>query len=191
MKAIKNFLSATLILVCPIGMHGQEESAYMPKFTIKTNTVYLATATANLGFELGLSPKLTLDLSGSYNPWRFSDHKQFKHWLIQPELRYWLHERFNGHFFGMHAHYAGVNVSNLFGTGHKRYQGYIYGAGISYGYQWAIGKRWSMEAEIGIGYAHVNYDRYDCGKCKSQSGRGHKNYFGPTKVALNIIYAIK
>ena len=47
MKAIKNFLSATLILACPIGMYGQKESVYIPKFAIKTNTVYWATATAN------------------------------------------------------------------------------------------------------------------------------------------------
>lgn len=33
--------------------------------------------------------------------------------LVQPELRYWLCERFNGSFFGLHGHYADVNMSNL------------------------------------------------------------------------------
>ena len=182
MKTIKFLLLAVLMLTCAIGMHGQEKNYYMPKFAIKTNALYWATTTANLGFEVGLSKKLTLDVSGNYNPW-----------LVQPELRYWLCERFYGHFFGLHAHYAEANVSNLniFGLGDYRYQGNIYGAGISYGYQWILNKRWSMEATVGVGYARLNFDKYNCGTCGSKIGKEHKNYFGPTKIALSIIYVIK
>lgn len=193
MKTIKFLLSAVLMLTCAIGMHGQEKNYYMPKFAIKTNALYWATTTTNLGFEVGLSKKLTLDVSGNYNPWEFSNNKQIKHWLVQPELRYWLCERFYGHFFGLHAHYAEANVSNLniFGLGDYRYQGNIYGAGISYGYQWILNKRWSMEATVGVGYARLNFDKYNCGTCGSKIGKEHKNYFGPTKIALSIIYVIK
>ena len=193
MKTIKFLLSAVLMLTCAIGMHGQEKNYYMPKFAIKTNALYWATTTANLGFEVGLSKKLTLDVSGNYNPWEFSNNKQIKHWLVQPELRYWLCERFYGHFFGLHAHYAEANVSNLniFGLGDYRYQDNIYGAGISYGYQWILNKRWSMEATVGVGYARLNFDKYNCGTCGSKIGKEHKNYFGPTKIALSIIYVIK
>lgn len=193
MKTIKFLLLAVLMLTCAIGMHGQEKNYYMPKFAIKTNALYWATTTANLGFEVGLSKKLTLDVSGNYNPWEFSKNKQIKHWLVQPELRYWLCERFYGHFFGLHAHYAEANVSNLniFGLGDYRYQGNIYGAGISYGYQWILNKRWSMEATVGVGYARLNFDKYNCGTCGSKIGKEHKNYFGPTKIALSIIYVIK
>lgn len=193
MKTIKFLLLAVLMLTCAIGMHGQEKNYYMPKFAIKTNALYWATTTANLGFEVGLSKKLTLDVSGNYNPWEFANNKQIKHWLVQPELRYWLCERFYGHFFGLHAHYAEANVSNLniFGLGDYRYQGNIYGAGISYGYQWILNKRWSMEATVGVGYARLNFDKYNCGTCGSKIGKEHKNYFGPTKIALSIIYVIK
>lgn len=193
MKTIKFLLLAVLMLTCAIGMHGQEKNYYMPKFAIKTNALYWATTTANLGFEVGLSKKLTLDVSGNYNPWEFSNNKQIKHWLVQPELRYWLCERFYGHFFGLHAHYAEANVSNLniFSLGDYRYQGNIYGAGISYGYQWILNKRWSMEATVGVGYARLNFDKYNCGTCGSKIGKEHKNYFGPTKIALSIIYVIK
>lgn len=193
MKTIRFFLLAALLIVCATGIHGQEKSLYMPKFAIKTNALYWATTTPNLGFEVALGKKMTLDVSGNYNPWEFSDNRQLKHWLVQPELRYWLCERFYGHFFGLHAHYAEANVSNLdiFGMGHYRYEGNIYGAGISYGYQWILGKRWSMEATIGVGYARIDYDKYNCGKCGSKLDSGHKNYIGPTKVGLSIIYVIK
>ena len=167
---------------------------------VKTNLLYGGLLqTPNIGVEWGISPKLTVDLWGAYNPFPLgkngygSNNRKMKHWLIQSELRYWLCERFNGHFFGVHAHYAEANISNLniLGLGHERYQGNIYGAGISYGYQWILNKRWSMEAEIGVGYARIDYDKYNCGKCGSKLDSGHKNYIGPTKVALNIIYVIK
>ena len=87
MKTIKFLVMAVLMLTFSISMHGQDKSYYMPKFAIKTNALYWATTTANLGFEVGLSKKLTLDVSGNYNPWEFSNHKQIKHWLVQPELR--------------------------------------------------------------------------------------------------------
>ena len=90
MKTIKFLLLAALMFTYTNSMYGQDKSHYMPKFAIKTNALYWATTTANLGFEVGLSKKLTLDVSGNYNPWKFSDHKQIKHWLVQPELRYWL-----------------------------------------------------------------------------------------------------
>ena len=87
MKTIKFLLLAALMLTYTISTYGQDKSHYMPKFAIKTNALYWATTTANLGFEVGLSKNLTLDVSGNYNPWKFSDHKQIKHWLVQPELR--------------------------------------------------------------------------------------------------------
>lgn len=192
----KFFFVASILLGFAIYASAQVQlgnKTYLPKFALKTNTLYWATTTPNLGIEVGLARKLTLDISGNYNPWKFSDNRQLKHWLVQPELRYWLCERFNGSFFGLHGHYGEVNVSNLdvFDMGHYRYEGSVYGAGLSYGYQWILGRRWSMEAEIGVGYARLDYDKYECGKCGEKLGHNTKNYFGPTKAALSIIYFIK
>ena len=39
---------------------------------LKTNVLYDAAATLNLGVEVGLAPRWTLDLSGNYNGWTFS-----------------------------------------------------------------------------------------------------------------------
>ena len=195
MKTIKLILAVGFLLAFATGTYAQKQrtQTYLPKFAIKTNALYWATSTPNLGFEIGLAKKLTLDVSGNYNPWKFSDNKQFKHWLVQPELRYWLCERFNGSFFGLHGHYADVDISNLdmFGLGHDRYDGKLYGAGISHGYQWILNKRWSMEATIGLGYAHIKYDKYEPGDNGQKLGHSTKDYFGPTKVGLSFIYIIK
>ena len=69
---------------------------------IKTNIAHWATASPNLGVEIGLGRQTTMDISAGFNPFSFSGGKQWKHWLVQPEFRWWTCERFNGHFLGAH-----------------------------------------------------------------------------------------
>ena len=170
---------------------------------VKTNLLYDATTTFNIGVETTLSPKWTLDLSGNYNPWTFSDNKKLKHILVQPEFRYWFCEAFSGHFLGFHAHSAIYNVAGIElpkigiigGAGPDmekyRYQGWLAGGGISYGYQFYLGRRWNLEATIGVGYAYLDYDQYECGTCGEFVGSSTKNYFGLTKAGISLIYLIK
>lgn len=160
---------------------------------VKTNALYDATTTLNLGVEFGLSQKVTFDFSANYNPWTFSDNKKLKHWLVQPEVRYWLCEKFNGHFLGLHAHGGEFNMGGIkmLGMEDYRYEGYAVGGGFSYGYQWIIGKRWNLEASIGLGYAYLDYGKYDCIKCGEKINDNTKHYIGPTKVAVSLIYIIK
>lgn len=82
---------------------------------IKTNTLYWLTTTPNIGAEFSLSSKLTIEVAGAYNPWTFKDDKKMRFWLVQPELKYWTCEKFNGHFIGVHLHgaqYYGGFVTN-------------------------------------------------------------------------------
>lgn len=166
---------------------------------VKTNLLYGAgTLTPNLGVELGLGRRTTLDISGSYNPWNLkgseTDNKKLVHWLLQPEFRYWLGARFSGHFFGIHAlggqyNISGHNVPNLFDKKY-RYEGYAVGGGISYGYHLILGNSWGLEFTIGVGGAYLGYDKYDCGKCGDKIGKFNKTYFGPTKAGITLAYTI-
>lgn len=164
---------------------------------VKSNLLYDATATINLGVEAGLAEKWTIDISGNLNAWDFSGNRKWKHWLIQPEARYWLCDKFNGHFFGLHVHGGAFNTANvktpfgLFGDcSSERHEGWYYGAGISYGYQWMLGKRWNFELSIGAGYVRSDYDVYENPVCGDYLGKGHDNYFGITKASASIIFLI-
>ncbi|MBM6945377.1 MULTISPECIES: DUF3575 domain-containing protein [Bacteroides] len=167
---------------------------------VKTNLLYDITATANLGIEFKVAPKWTVDISGNLNAWTFSDNKKWKHWVLQPEARYWLCERFNGHFVGAHLVGGIYNMGNwntdftFLGTDfgqlkEHRYEGWLVGAGIAYGYHWMLGRHWSVEAEIGIGYVYTQADKYECPRCGDQleDNKPH-HYVGPTKAAINLIY---
>lgn len=167
---------------------------------VKTNVPYWATTTPNVGFEVALGAKWTLDVSGGYNPWTFSDNMKWKHWLVQPELRYWLCEKMGGHFFGIHALGGQYNIGNvnidlkMLGTDFSmlkehRFEGWMAGAGLSYGYAWMLSRHLNLEAELGLGYVYSRYDRFQCVTCGSKevADKSH-NYVGPTKAAINLVY---
>ncbi|MDR1056228.1 MAG: DUF3575 domain-containing protein [Prevotellaceae bacterium] len=171
----------------------QNASSDLQRFAIKTNFLYDMTGTVNLGVEFGLSYNLSLDVSGNINQWKYSTDSQLKHILIQPELRYWLKERFNGHFFGVHLHYANFNIGGievgLFHLKGIRYDGNLFGGGLSYGYRMVVSKNVHIEATAGLGYANLAYNVY-YKKTGIKSGPGYesRNWFGPTKIGLNFIY---
>ena len=170
---------------------------------IKTNLLYGGyTYTPNLSLEIGVGKRSTLDLGGGYNPWNLDgtaeNNKKLVHWLGEIEYRYWLCQRFSGHFLGVHVLGSQYNIAQqdlplIFGKGSKeyRFEGYGYGGGISYGYNFFLGIRWSIEANLGIGYARLHYDKYKCQKCGEKIGTESRNYFGPTKAGISLIYYLK
>lgn len=181
-------------LLVQFGAKGQNDVA------IKSNILYDLTATVNAGIEVGLAPRWSLDVSGNFNAWTMKNDRRWKHYLVQPEVRYWLCDRFMGHFLALHLHggqynfggiknsinFLGTNLSNL--TTH-RYQGWFAGAGVGYGYAFVLGRHWNLELEAGIGYAYTVFDEFECAGCgrKVNTDLNH-HYFGPTKLAVNFVY---
>ena len=166
---------------------------------IKTNLLADGFLSPNLGVEVGLAPKWTLDLTGQINFWDVNGHK-WKHWLAQPEARYWFCDRFARHFLGFHALGGQYNFgkirnnvsflgSDFSGVTDHRYQGWAAGAGIAYGYAWILGRHWNLEAEIGVGYIYTRYDVFECTVCGRRivEDKPH-HYVGPTKAAINLVY---
>lgn len=196
----------SLFFMTSVNVCGQERrvSQGTPSFALKSNLLYDATASINLGAELKLGHKWTAELPVSFNPWTFNDNKKWKHIMLQPEVRWWSCEAFNGHFFGLHTHYAYYNVGNV-NLGIKkmpdsvrleelkehRYEGWLAGAGLTYGYQFYLGKRFNVELALGLGWAYLHYDKFRCEKCGDKIKSDHKNYFGPTKAAISLVYLLK
>lgn len=192
MKFIRLFLFAILVMVaCTVKAQD---------VAVKTNLLDDAMLNVNAGIEFGLAPKWTLDIPASFNGWTLSHDRRWKHWAVQPGVRYWFCDRFAGHFVGAHIHGGQYNMGgfngkiNMLGTDFRklkdtRYQGWFVGGGISYGYAWVLGTHWNFEAEIGVGYSYTRYDQFRCAGCgkKIKSDKPH-NYVGPTKAALNIVY---
>lgn len=184
-----------ILIFCIVAISGIKAQ----NVALKTNLIPDAFLSPNLGVEIGLADKWTIDISGEVNFWDVNGHK-WKHWFVQPEFRYWLCDRFAGHFLGIHAIGGQYNLGNIrnninfLGSDFSqltdnRYQGWGAGAGIGYGYAWALSKHWNFEAEIGIGWIYTRFDKYPCAVCgtRLEHNKAH-NYFGPTKAALSFVY---
>lgn len=192
---MKKIIILLLALVVMAGVAMAQDIA------VKTNLLYDASLTVNAGIEVELAPKWSLDLSGNFNAWTLSHGKKWKHWLVQPEVRYWLCDAFAGHFVGAHALAGQYNVghidmgtfdflgSDFSGLKDHRYQGWYGGLGIAYGYSWILGRHFNLEAELGFGWLYTKYDTFECAGCgrKVERGKTH-NYVGPTKAAVSLVY---
>ncbi len=124
---------ALLFIVIALMVSGTGQQLVAQDMALKSNLLYDATTTVNLGYEVALNHKTTLDIWVNYNPWTLGKKWvglyenelspksesaserdiKLKHLAIQPEIRWWLCEKFNGHFFGVHLHGAMFNVGAL------------------------------------------------------------------------------
>ena len=169
------------------------------RWSLKTNLLYAATSTPNLGLEVDWGTQMSVNVIGGYNPWnrkgKKGDNDKIVHWLIQPELRYWFCEPAGGHFIGIHTIATQYNIGghkffHIFDKGY-RYEGWGAGAGFTYGYSWMLSRRWAIEAYLGLGVVHLDFDKSNNKNwCCTRSEHFTKTYLGPTKVGLSLIYNI-
>ena len=165
---------------------------------IKTNLVYDFLATVNVGAEFRIANRVTMDLPVSINAWEKSYNMKLKHFLVQPEFRYWLSEEFDKHFFGVHVLYANYDIADVklpfeiypsLESGRRKGNGF--GMGVSYGYHWFLNPNFRVEWSLGLGYAYFKYDTYDCATCEEVRSKDiGKHYFGPTKLGISFIYML-
>jgi DNA-directed RNA polymerase subunit RPC12/RpoP len=172
----------------------------MPRMAVKANLLYgVAAAAPNLSFELATGPRTSVELTAGLNGWNrkgtSESNKKLAHAVIKPEFRYWTCERFNGHYFGVHAFMWRFNVGEhdipLLFEKEYRYDGRAWGGGVSWGYHWAVSDAFGVEFNLGLGAAVMNYDRYNCVRCSSQFDKMTKTYFGPTAAGVKLLVRIR
>ena len=164
-----------------------------PLFALKTNLLYLGAGVINIGVEIPLGRRFTLDLPFIYSPYTISKNWNIRVLTLQPEFRYWLKDQFEGHFLGVHAHGGYYNI----GIGDKtRYQDTngdtpFYGFGASYGYALNLNERWGMSFTGGFGYARFNSDLFYNIDNGAKFDNKVVDYWGITKLGVNLIYKIR
>ena len=195
MKCLNNRILLPAVFLCALLVLPQTLKAQ--RLAVKTNILSDLTTTVNLGAEVALAPRWSLDVSGNYNAWDFDEYRKQKQWMVQPEARFWFCETFNGHFLAAHLIGGEFNMADPFfpfslnkALKDYRFEGWMYGAGIGYGYHWILSPRWSIEAEIGVGYVGTKHEQYECIRCGTLLDEGFSNRFSVTKLAVSVIFMI-
>lgn len=160
---------------------------------VKTNALMWATLTPNLGCEVVVGQRSSLELSvfGHYKPYGV-DSKIF---AVQPEYRYWFGGRpMTREFVGVSAMVADYDMT----VRSHVYDGYAGSLGIIGGYAFSLGRKWRLElcgglAVLGFHHKHYyrqdNYDDYFVGQDAPANSWGYKLF--PAKLGVTFTYIIK
>lgn len=183
------------LIITVIAFIASAGSASAQKFGVKTNALYLSTSTPNIGMELAVAPRWTVELEGGYNPWTLDVAKnmKIKHWLVSPEVRYWFCNSFQGTFMGLNANYTQFNIGALpvNGLEEARIEGWAAGSGLTFGYAFPIARLWNLELTCGLGLWYTAYDQYESRKCGLFQQTVEKFAFAPTTLGISFVYMIK
>lgn len=157
------------------------------RVALKTNAIDWLTMTPNLTLEGRVSRRVSLQLGVACNPTHLSiANIQTTNFRIEPEVRYWFNRPMARHFVAVSATAATYNLR--FKDHHFRGDGFA--AGISYGYALVLSDHWNMEAEVGVGIAHLKAKDYRGSAEPAQSNYSHVKPV-PIRLGLSFAYIFK
>ena len=152
--------------------------------------------TPNIAVELPLGQKWSILAEYTFPWWLSRDNSQA--WQILKwdiGARWWFSSHnpcrpmdcLRGHFLGidLSAGYYDIEPS------HRGWQGEFQLAGLEYGYSWAFGDHWRLEANIGAGIMLSHYRQYHADAADEHlvfTNSGRLTWLGPTKAGISIKY---
>lgn len=162
------------------------------RYAVKTNVLMDLAGAVNLGVEVALCNRFSVDIPLYYSPYAYADSWSLKGFAVQPELRFWLGKgAFSGCFVGVHGEMGVFNVAT---SEDYRYESYnnepSWGVGLSCGYAMKLSERLGAEFAIGAGYVDMTYNKYyntEGGKLVDENVQ--KDYWGLTKLSIGLSYS--
>lgn len=167
------------------------EKAYC--VAVRTNLLYDAFLLPTLGVEWRVNRDWSVKLDGSLSWWGSNSDKVQKIWLLNPEVRWYL-LRDRRFYVGASGSYGEYNIykyplGSLLSkdTG---YQGTLWSAGVTVGYQLCLSRYFSVDFNLGLGYTRSKYDSFGMtdGVRVSKERDKSKNFFGPTQAGISLVW---
>ena len=166
--------------------------------SLRTNLLYDAALLPSVGVEFAVGSRSTMVVNGTCN-W-LGDAGRHRYWrmaTVDAEVRWWLGSGVGA--FMLRGHHLGLYVAAYrydIEFGGKGQMGDLnYGGGISYGYSAPIGRKWSLDFTVGVGYIGGRYKEYE----PSRDTWNHyvvleekdRRWLGPTKAEVTLVWHIE
>lgn len=172
-------------------------------FAVKTNMLYDAAITPNIGVEFYLAPNFALNANWAY-AWWHNDKSSF-YWRAyggDAELRYYIapwrnrkdciNHAFEGHHIGLYGLMATYDYE--FGNNGQQAPKWSYGGGVAYGYSKKLTKRLNIDFTLGLGCLYGKYHKYEPSTIKNDDyywlSTQKRKYWGPTKAEVSLVWKI-
>jgi hypothetical protein len=175
------------------------EEAKQPRIALRTNLLYDATLSPNLGVDVRVDSTWTVGLLAGVNAWDIdkAKNKKWRHMLFSLRARnYFKHTVFHKNYMEFDAIYSHFNVGNtkipfgLYkGVQDRRLQGDLVALGGKYGYSWILARNWRIEAEAGVAVGYAWFKEYECDHCGTYYGKGDRIFLLP-QLGINVVYII-
>lgn len=171
---------------------------------IKTNIPLILTGSPNIGVEWSVGKQLTVNGDILWAPYLFKKNEEVFRTLIgSVDLRYYINPKYyytndlwDGFYIGPYAMYGNFNIglknSDDEKTSYRR-KGWGISSGISTGYKFYLSSRFRLDINLGLGYAHMQYNKYELGGEFAEyplERKKTKAYVGPTKFGIHLVYNI-
>ena len=164
--------------------------------SLKTNLLYDAVLIPNVGLEINIYRNFTIYGDVMYAGWNIpARHVYWDFYGAQAGLRKYFGRTAKERSFS--GHYAGIYTQAL---AYDLQAGYIgqqtptlnVGVGVEYGYSFPVALGFNIDLDFGIGYVTGTYYEYDV-KDDHNAWRGtvQRNWFGPTKASVSLVWLIK
>lgn len=157
--------------------------------SLKTNLAYDLFAVLNADFEIQVDQKITVAIPVIWSLWDWKRDLGLRIVAFQPEARYWFGEVGKGNALGVNFGIASYN----FRKEDIRYQDArcpLLSASICYTYAIQLVSEWSLEFSLAVGYVNTKYNRYYNINNGALINTKTCNYFGPTKIGVNLCYRL-
>ena len=174
------------------------EAAKQPRIALRTNLLYDATLSPNLGVDVRVDSAWTVGLLVGLNAWDIDKekNKKWRHALFSLRARNYKKKLFQKNYMEFDAIYSHFNVGNTkipFGlysaVKDHRLQGDLFALGGKYGYSWILARHWRIEAEAGVAVGYAWFKEYDCDHCGTYYGKGDRIFLLP-QLGINVVYII-
>lgn len=178
----------------------EEKPFYM---ALKTNLLYDALVTPNIGAEFYLGKNWSAGANWMYAWWKNgSTHKYWRIYGGDIYVRRWFGKKaeekpLTGHHIGIY----GQALTYDFCDGDRGYMGgepggtlwdrASFAGGIEYGYSHPIARRLNLDFTIGVGYLGGRYYEYiPQDGCYVWQATKNRKWFGPTKAEVSLVWLI-
>lgn len=193
-----------LVILCAACTVGSNRAQAQTRIDLRTNLLTWAVGSPGLGVSVGFGPRWQVGIDGSYGNWAVSHNSTaIRFSTAGAEARVYLQAKkasgnaakasasaARGLYLGIDARYSHFN-DYITKTGHE---GDLLTAGILVGYTFTLGHpRWSLDASLGCGYVHRDYERYTWyppAKDFLYLGSRTRNGFGLTNASVSIAYRL-
>ena len=174
------------------------EEVRQPRVALRTNLLYDATLTPNLGLDVRVDSAWTVGLLAGVNAWDIDKekNKKWRHALFSIRARKYRDSLFHKGYYEADVIYSHYNVGNTkipFGlysaVKDRRLQGDLIALGGKYGYSWILSRTWRIEAEAGVAVGYAWFKEYDCDHCGTYYGKGDRIFLLP-QLGVNVVYII-